>query len=88
MRGDPLNKIFYHTVNVMFKSCVLNIDDEDEAATKCKDKGQLIDWLQDKYLIILENGHKFATDDWYSPVKKQSEFKFHKIATRGFFRTK
>ena len=47
-----------------------------------------MDWLQDKYLIILENGHKLATDDWYNPVKKQSEFKFHKIATRGFFRTK
>ena len=42
------------------------------------------EWLYDKYIVVLENGHKIVSEDWSDPIKKQSEFKFYEIAPYGF----
>ena len=66
----------YSYLEVAYRIC----DDERD---DCKSREEISEWLKNKSIIILENEHKFLTDDYENPVRKQSRVELYKIVPSG-----
>ena len=72
----------YSYLQVVYEICGSTMASEN-LTRNCHSKEEISNWLQDKSIIILENEHKFITDNYESPIAKQSRVKLLKIFPNG-----